>query len=141
MRNAVLCVALLIISAACHKATPAPAPAPAVPAAVAKAPAVQRPVFPHVAVTHSFGGSCTVTVYGTTVCTDYFEDAATVQKGCTQAVDKNAKTSYSAGHCTAKDLVGKCTTSFGPVNYYYRPSPLAAMQRACKNSHGTWASP
>ena len=100
-----------------------------------------------------FGGSCTVAVTSAgitvTVCTDYDNaTAATVQAGCTGSGGSGIATSYASGHCTTTSLLGKCTlASTSTVNYYYPTTGLAdsisiaADQKACTNSGGTWSNP
>jgi len=140
MKIGLLCVALLFAGLACSdkpkEALPPASPTPP-PAAAAAAPTPP----PAAATVASFAGSCTVTVAGTVVCTDYNGNAAKVQEGCTKSASGDIKTSFAAGRCPTAALVGKCSLVDGSINYYYQPSPVAAMQTACSNSKGTWANP
>lgn len=138
MKSGLFGIALMLVVTACSDQVKETAPtAGATPPAAATA----APTPPPAAAAPGFAGSCTVTVAGTVVCTDYPGTAATVQEGCTKSASADVKTSFAAGHCPTAGLVGKCNMVGGTVNYYYQPSPLEAMKLACSNSKGTWVNP
>ncbi|MFH1809996.1 MAG: hypothetical protein ABIJ09_14720 [Pseudomonadota bacterium] len=132
--RSILCGLVLVLSSmACSEkkldAPPPPTAEPSAPAGnIAPPPAAA-----------GFAGSCTVTVSGTVVCTDYKGNPEAVKQGCTKSASATITTAFAESHCSTDGLTGTCAMPNGSVNHYYAPAPVEAMETACRNGGGSWS--
>jgi hypothetical protein len=97
---------------------------------------------PNKSTTGTFNGSCTVTsADGSVSCEeDYHNSPAWMQNLCAGATTGNTTGTYSADHCSAVGLTGKCTRWDWVECYYTASDADSVSQDYCTKTGGTWSS-